>query len=848
MKHILFGITASTVKIAILIKDSCFNKNNLLDNYILPTNIPIDQFIGLNLEYQPYNKCTAVFAKAYLNELLPVIDSLLINTLLIADPLYFKYLTKNTKAEPFYGYVCDVAIVPYTHIKVILVPNYQAMQYNPLNQSKITLGLEVLKKYMKNTYIPPGTGIIHSEYYPETIQEITTALKTLNQYKKLTCDIETRSLEFWNAGISTISFAWNQHKGIAFAINRGDNPDTIKSLLKTFLKKYTGALIYHNAGYDIKVLVYELWMKHLADYPNMLKGINCLTNKFEDTKPIAFLSTNNAIENKLSLKYLAQEFAGNYAQADIGDTDNILLPDLLRYNLTDALSTWYVYNKHVGIMLDDQQEDIYFNLFKSTIKILLQTELCGMPISPVKVQQAKKQLSAIVDAHNAILNNSPIIKSFHHDQLIQKAIDKTETAKKKVYTITDSVIACDFNPNSGPQLQALIYDYLGYAVIDRTDTKLPATGVKTLKKLIHHATCPEHKQIFKSLIRLNQANKILTTFIPAFENAQQLPDKSWRLYGNFNLGGTKSGRLSSSNPNLTNIPSHSIFAKIIKECFVSPKGWVFAGADFNSLEAMISALTTKDINKLKVYEEGYDSHSFNAYAYYKEQMPDIVDTLESINSIAIKYPDLRQSSKPITFLLTYGGTYRGLMANIGLSEVEAKDIEQKYHKLYAISDKWVKDQLKVAKSTGYVVGAFGLKLRTPLIKSTTGYSAISEGRTAGNMLGQSYGLLNTRAANAFMERVYKSQYCFDILPACQIHDSIYIMFKNSAKVATWINDNLIDCMAWQNLPELQHPVVKLGANLELYWPHWNNKITIPNHALNQKIKAICRTKQKEKSI
>ena len=87
-------------------------------------------------------------------------------------------------------------------------------------------------------------------------------------------------------------------------------------------------------------------------------------------------------------------------------------------------------------------------------------------------------------------------------------------------------------------------------------------------------------------------------------------------------------------------------------------GWLWCGADFSSLEDRISALQTGDPNKLKVYTDGYDSHSLRAYAYFSDQMPDIdPSSVESINSIAVKYPKLRQKSKAPTFLLTFGGTF-----------------------------------------------------------------------------------------------------------------------------------------------------------------------------------------------
>lgn len=135
--------------------------------------------------------------------------------------------------------------------------------------------------------------------------------------------------------------------------------------------------------------------------------------------------------------------------------------------------------------------------------------------------------------------------------------------------------------------------------------------------------------ILDALINITDISKILNTFIKAFEKSSILKeDNNYYLHGNFNLGGTVSGRLSSSKPNLQNIPSTgSKYAKHIKKCFKSTEGWILAGADFNALEARIGTLLTKDPAKLGVYIDGFDSHSFNAFGYWKDKMPDIQDAL-----------------------------------------------------------------------------------------------------------------------------------------------------------------------------------------------------------------------------
>jgi DNA polymerase-1 len=329
-----------------------------------------------------------------------------------------------------------------------------------------------------------------------------------------------------------------------------------------------------------------------------------------------------------------------------------------------------------------------------------------------------------------------------------------------------------------------------------------------------------------------------------------MSDGTKGLFGSFNLGGTKTGRLSSSKPNLQNLPSTgSPYAKPVKDIFVAPKGFIFVGADQRSLEDRISALTTRDPNKIKVYTEGYDGHCLRSYSYFQEKMPDITDEInkgeksevEIINSIKTRYPELRQKSKSITFCLTYSGTKYALMQECGLSEEDAIQAESRYHELYKVSDQWVKDHVNKACKEGYVTCAFGLKLRTPLIKKAimgdkhTLKEARAEARTAGNALGQSWCLLNNRSANEVMQIVWNSPYKYDVLPVAEIHDALYFFVKDNLETLSWFNKVLIKAMEWQEDPIIAHDKVKLGGDLEVFYPTWAHGIDIPNGASKDEI-------------
>ena len=208
--------------------------------------------------------------------------------------------------------------------------------------------------------------------------------------------------------------------------------------------------------------------------------------------------------------------------------------------------------------------------------------------------------------------------------------------------------------------------------------------------------------------------------------------------------------------------------------------------------------------------------------------------VKHIKYVKDNYDPLRSKSKNVTFALQYRGTANTLVNNSGFEMEEAKAIVSNYKDLYKGSEEYATGRIAQAAKDGYVQIAFGLKLRTPLLKRTVMSSSMkaniseAEARTAGNALSQSYGLLNCKAANDFMERVYASPYKYDIMPVMQIHDAQYYIFPDDVDIVKWVNDNLIECMSWQDLPELQHDVVKLGSELDLF-PSWSTPITLKNN-------------------
>lgn len=619
--------------IAILVPT--IRKQEMADTYLVDAPFSKDELLLLDLHMTPGKKKPVISeVKQYIEEeLTPTLSDMGVHYAFCTQAEYFKTLTGAKKIDPNLGYVLDSL---YGDFKVIYLPNYRARFYDPerFNQ-QIQQAFTALDTHRNGSYVPPGNSIIKFAAYPGSDTEIQAWLdKLLEMDCPLTIDTENFSLKHYDSGLGTISFAWNKHEGIAFAVDyvelsKDEQADGFygkcvenpwrRKMLREFFLKLSQKAIYHNISYDVYILIYQLFMTDILDTKGLLEGLDVMLKDWDCTKLITYLATNSCAGNKLGLKDQSQEFAGNYAKDDIKDIRRIPLAELLEYNLVDSLSCWYVHEKHYPTMVADDQLDIYQTIFQPATKDIIQMQLTGMPVNMDTVRRVAVQLKSA--AHKAVvsMNKNPKVKEITNSLNQKWVVKRNKELKVKRVSLSDANE--EFNSNSNPQLQELLYDICELPVIERTDSGAPATDGKTLKSLQNHTTDPDVLSLLSDLQDYKAVDKINSSFIPALLRAQKGPDGWHYLFGNFNLGGALSGRLSSSDPNLQNLPAGSRYGKLIKSCFEAPPGWIFGGLDFASLEDRISALQTKDPNKLKVYTDGYDGHSLRAYSYFKEQMP-----------------------------------------------------------------------------------------------------------------------------------------------------------------------------------------------------------------------------------
>ena len=538
--------------IAILHKESSLNKTKLIKHYVDGIKFRLGlrtKVIAFGLPYHPNGKYTAAEKRTYLAELLVSLKQLKVTKLYVTDPEYFKVLTGVKKTTYSYCYVLDNTLKGYEETVSVLGVNYDALFFNPTLVNRLNRTLTTLAKGNLDY------NIIHNAEFPDTVAKMSAAILKLHKYDKLTCDIETKSLKYYEAGIATIAFAWDKHNGIALCLRdlySEDDYVLAKKMLLKFFTSYKGTLIFHNANYDVKVLIYELFIKGCNLYQKfpinrqqaIIDGLKTFS-KVEDTKLLTYLAVNSTSRNNLKLKDNAHEFAGDYGE-DVKDISKITTPNLLIYNLKDCLCTWYLYEKYKPIVIKDNQLSIYNEIFIPSIPVILQMELTGMPLSKLSVQNASKQLHAVRDTFWNNITISPQVVKFESLTKMKMLIFKQSTLKKKIITIDD--IDYVFNPHSSKQLTELLYDTLKLPILARTKKGFPSTKGKVLKQLINTLEEDTHKDLLTSIVGLTDVTKIISTFIQSFYADTCYHSNADWLTGSFNLGGAVSGRLSSSGP------------------------------------------------------------------------------------------------------------------------------------------------------------------------------------------------------------------------------------------------------------------------------------------------------------
>ena len=347
------------------------------------------------------------------------------------------------------------------------------------------------------------------------------------------------------------------------------------------------------------------------------------------------------------------------------------------------------------------------------------------------------------------------------------------------------LIGHEFNIASPSQLSQVLFDELNLPTAGIKKVKMGySTGQKELDKL--RGLSPIIELIEKS----REVSKLKNTYVDVLPN---LADKKDRIHTTFNQDVTATGRLSSTNPNLQNIPVRTVQGRQIRAAFVPAEGNVFVNADYSQFELRLAAILANDTDLINDFNNDVDIHTKTASEVYGVPLEEVSDAQ-------------RRNAKVINFGVLYGMSPHGLSVATGMTMAEAKDFIDQYFKLRQKIRSYIDLTLNKAREEGFVETFYGRKRPTPDLKSSNYMVRSAAERAAANMPIQGTEADLMKRAMLEIEKILTPEEGNQLL---QIHDSILIETpKEKAEIVGEKLKNVMENIA----PELK---VKLKADVKI---------------------------------
>lgn len=277
--------------------------------------------------------------------------------------------------------------------------------------------------------------------------------------------------------------------------------------------------------------------------------------------------------------------------------------------------------------------------------------------------------------------------------------DQLDRRLKELEREIQQMIGYQFNVNSGPQLAHALFEVLGLPSkgIPRTSTGRPSVAASVLESL------RGRHPVIERILEQRELAKLKSTYVDALPTL--VNPQTGRLHTSYNQTGTVTGRISSSEPNLQNIPIRSPLGRQVRKAFIAPPGWILLGADYSQIELRVLAHICGDPGLVQAFQRGEDIHATTASAIF--DVP-----LDSVT------PDQRRFAKQVNFGLIYGmSTYR-LARDAGLTQAEAENFVAQYFGRFPKVREYLQKTVAQAKNKGYVETLLGRRRYFPVLQTT----------------------------------------------------------------------------------------------------------------------------------
>lgn len=567
------------------------------------------------------------------------------------------------------------------------------------------------------------------------VSDFNIFYKELIQQDEICIDTETTAINVFDAKLLGISFCFKE--GVAYYVNAKKE---FLEKLKPILKKTK--IIGHNIKYDYKIL--------------RLSGFE-MDNVYFDTLVAAYLLSQTDRSLKLDdlayseLGYRMQpieELIGKKGKGQLSMED-VSLEKISYYSCEDADYTYRLYNKYKSELTKEKFSDLFDRVEMPLVRVLSEMELSGIEIDTDFLKEFGKSLKKKIDA-----------------------------LTKKIYKCCDY----EFNINSPLQLKEVLFDKLDISTkgLKKGKTGFSTAAPELLKMQGIHP-------VIDMIIEYRELSKLQSTYV---ESLISQVDKNNRIHTNFNQAVTATGRLSSSDPNLQNIPIRTELGREIRRAFVAKRGYRLISADYSQIELRVVASLSSDEKMIKSFNMREDIHARTAAEIFNKKLEEVSKSE-------------RRKAKEVNFGVIYGLGARGLSQRTDMNYTQAKEFIDRYFDLYKSIKKYLDKTKEFAHKNMYVQTLFGRRRYIAEINSGVQMIQAAAERVAINMpvQGTAADLMKMAMIKIDRELPKISQEAKMLL---QVHDEVVIEVPNSD----------VDCVS-QMVKDIMEDIFKLKVPIRV---------------------------------
>lgn len=561
-------------------------------------------------------------------------------------------------------------------------------------------------------------------YLIENETELQNLLNDINAKKLVCIDFETTGLDTLTDEIIGISFAIKSKEAFYLDLSGRTNIDkeACKKLVFDTLAKEDIKIIGHNLKYEYK----------------MIRAIDKkMGNMYFDTMVAAYLinpSRGRYNMDDLALSYLSYN---TIKYSDITDNAkktllDVELKDVVEYACEDADITFRFYEYFSPLLNTYNLEDLFFNVEMPLISVLADMEFDGVYISTEKMKSLSEEYASLL-----------------------------EKTKEKIYEKAGE----EFNLQSPKQLEYILFEKLKINSTKKTKTGAYSTDEEVLRELA------QREKIAEYMLTYRKYSKLKNTYLDVFPTL--VHKKTNRIHASFNQTVTATGRLSSSEPNLQNIPARGDEGKDIRNTFIAEKGNVLIAADYSQIELRLLAHFSNDPVLVEAFKNNDDIHRKTAMKIYSVSKEHVT-------------PSMRNTAKIINFSIIYGKTAFGLSKELNISRKEADDFIKGYFSTYSQVKPFFEKVIEDVKAKGYVRTMLGrIRDLSKTINSSNAVVRNEAERMALNTLIQGSAADMIKVAMIAIHKEFKNHFKTAKI-VMQVHDELVVEVseKESDKAMT----------------------------------------------------------------